>query len=493
MACCWWLLYWLGATAEVNITVHSRWPEVAPGRRHTQALVVELTPPAVGTIPPQELALVVDVSLTMAQPLTMVKSVVRQIIHALRSEDRIHLISFHSFARAEFINGSLALKAELLEALDALVPKTNLSIRPIDGSDPVGQDVGNISEGLWIAQRLLLSPIASTQSATRRAMIFTDGQLRGGVSRHAVALDALERARVAGVPTTVVALGPSYSWLQEAAKVAHGDFIHLHGPEGFQQVVAAAAASYFPTFATNAKLRLATSFGAKFHDTYGHRRRREHQRPWAEPLVQGQGSTDDELKLGSLRHGRTERLMLVLDLPSYNKGFDLLKYELLYQVNGTSMSQWEQFTQHVAATGTSPVASPAADLLFRLDELLWQREELRRDEELAEAQELPVPRYKGDGSRWSRLSERWRSLVSALESLAAEAAASQKDLPSLSQFSIVEQVWAALETTKLAGRGLVAASGTGRTAASFGLCEGAPQLCELPRTSLEGLSLPNSR
>lgn len=477
--------------AQVTITVHSRWPTVLAGSRHTQALLVDLTVPVTGDVPPQELALVVDISISMAEKLSLVKSALRQILHGLRSEDRIHLISFHSFARPEFINGTLERKAQLLQAVEALEPKTNLSIRPLDGSDPIPQDVSNISEGLWIAQRLLVSPIASTQKATRRVMLFSDGQLRGGMARYNAAVDAFERCRVAGVPSTVVAVGQS-GWLREAAKAGQGDFIHLHGPEGFQQVAAAASASHFPFFATDAKLRLATAFGARLVETYSHRRRRGHQRPWTEDFVLGAASTDDELPLGALRQGRTERKLIVLDLPVYNKGFELLKYELLYQqLDGTSVSQWEQFTQHVALT--PPAVEPAADLLFRLDLLLSEREELRLDEEAAEAQSLPVPIHKGDASRWSRLSERWRSLRSRLESLATEAAASQKQLPSLGAFGILEQIWMVLETTKLAGRGQAVSDWSRATADPFGVCQGSPSE-RVPFTgSPAGLSLPNSR
>lgn len=488
-----WLDLLFGVAAQVTITVHSRWPTVVAGSRHTQALLVDVTPPVTGEVPPQELAVVVDISLSMGEKLSLVKSAVRQILHGLRSEDRIHLISFHSFARPEFINGSVERKAQLLEVLESLEPKSNLSIRPLDGSDPIPQDVGNISEGLWIAQRLLVSPIASTQKATRRAMLFSDGELRG-MSRYNAALDAFERCKVAGVPSTVVAVGQS-GWLREAAKAAQGDFIHLHGPEGFQQVVAAASASHFPFFATDAKLRLATAFGARLVETYSHRRRRGHQRPWTEDFVLGAAYTDDELPLGALRQGRTERKLIALDLPVYNKGFELLKYELLYQqLDGTSVSQWEQFTQHVALPDTSPAVEPAADLLFRLDLLLSEREELRLDEEAAEAQSLPVPIHKGDASRWSRLSERWRSLRTRLESLADEAAASQKQLPSLSDFGILEQISMVLETIKLAGRGRAVSDWSRATADPFGVCEGSPSERELPFSgSPAGLSLPNSR
>lgn len=488
-----WFELLFGVAAQVTISVHSRWPTVVAGSQHTQALLVDLTPPVTGEVPPQELALVVDISMSMAEKLSLVKSAVRQILHGLRSEDRIHLISFHSFARPEFINGTVERKAQLLQALEALEPKTNLSIRPIDGSDPIPQDMGNISEGLWIAQRLLVSPIASTQKATRRAMLFSDGQLRGGMARYNAAVDAFERCKVAGVPSTVVAVGQS-GFLREAAKAAQGGFIHLHGPEGFQQVVAAASASHFPLFATDATLRLATAFGARLVETYSHRRRRGHQRPWTEDFVLGAASTDDELPLGALRQGRTERKLIVLDLPVYNRGFELLKYELLYQqLDGTSVSQWEQFTQHVALPETSPAVEPAADLLFRLDRLLSEREDLRLDEEAAEAQSLPVPIHKGDASRWSRLSERWRSLRTRLESLATEAAASQKQLPSLGDFGILEQIWMVLETTKLAGRGHAASDWSRATADPFGVCEGSPPERELASGSPAGLSLPNSR
>lgn len=489
-----WFELLFGVAAQVTISVHSRWPTVVAGSRHTQALLVDLTPPVTGEVPPQELALVVDISMSMAEKLSLVKSAVRQILHGLRSEDRIHLISFHSFARPEFINCTVERKAQLLQALEALEPKTNLSIRPIDGSDPIPQDMGNISEGLWIAQRLLVSPIASTEKATRRAMLFSDGQLRGGMARYNAAVDAFERCKVAGVPSTVVAVGQSGGFLREAAKAAQGDFIHLHGPEGFQQVMAAASASHFPLFATDATLRLATAFGARLVETYSHRRRRGHQRPWTEDFVLGAASTDDELPLGALRQGRTERKLIVLDLPVYNRGFELLKYELLYQqLDGTSVSQWEQFTQHVALPETSPAVEPAADLLFRLDRLLSERENLRLDEEAAEAQSLPVPIHKGDASRWSRLSERWRSLRTRLESLATEAAASQKQLPSLGDFGILEQIWMVLETTKLAGRGHAASDWSRATADPFGVCEGSPPERELASGSPAGLSLPNSR
>lgn len=487
----WILLYLLVAQAQVNITVRPRWPAVVAGSQHKQALVIDLTPPlASGDALPQELAVVVDVSLSMANQLDLVKSALRQILHGLRSMDRIHLISFHSFARADFINGSFAEKAQLQAAVDALHTRSNHSIRPVDGSDPVPQDISNISEGLWIAQRLLVGPLASsTRNMTRRAMLFTDGQLLGSVTRYRAALDALERTSVAGVSTTVVAVGP-LGWLEEAAKAGRGDYIHLQGPASFQQVVAAASPSHFPTFATNAKLRLATSFGARMANTYSHRRRREHQRPWTEPLVQGAADWDDELPVGVLRHGRTERLLIALDLPVYHYGADLLKYELLYQqLDGTSGSQWEQFTQNVVLPQDAVAKWPGADLLFRLDELLLEREELQRDEEVAEAQGLPVPISKGDANRWHRLSDRWRQLRSSLEALATEAAASQKLMPSLSELSIMEKIWKTLEMTKLAGRGNEV---VGATAAPFGVCQGTPETREVFEGP-EGLGLPNSR
>ncbi|CAK9116579.1 unnamed protein product [Durusdinium trenchii] len=418
---------------------------------------------------------------------TLLQSALRQILHGLRSMDRIHLISFHSFARADFINGSFAEKAQLQAAVDALHTRSNHSIRPVDGSDPVPQDISNISEGLWIAQRLLVGPLASsTRNMTRRAMLFTDGQLLGSVTRYRAALDALERTSVAGVSTTVVAVGP-LGWLEEAAKAGRGDYIHLQGPASFQQVVAAASPSHFPTFATNAKLRLATSFGARMANTYSHR---PTHCPWTEPLVQGAADWDDELPVGVLRHGRTERLLIALDLPVYHYGADLLKYELLYQqLDGTSGSQWEQFTQNVVLPQDAVAKWPGADLLFRLDELLLEREELQRDEEVAEAQGLPVPISKGDANRWHRLSDRWRQLRSSLEALATEAAASQKLMPSLSELSIMEKIWKTLEMTKLAGRGNEV---VGATAAPFGVCQGTPETREVFEGP-EGLGLPNSR
>jgi len=493
---CFWQFQLLATVvAQVSITVQPRWPAVVAGSRHTQALLVDLTAPVASTVPPQELALVVDISLSMTEHLKLVKSALRQLLHGLRDEDRLHLVSFHSFARPEFLNASVSSKAQFLEAVDALVPKTNLSIRPIDGGDLVGQDIGNISEGLWTAQRLLVSSIASTERyVTRRAMLFTDGKLMGGVSRYNAALDALERCKVAGVASTIVALG-SRGWLREAAQVSHGDFIYLHGPQGFREVVAAASASYFPTFATNVKLRLATAFGARLGESYTHRRRREHQRAWSETFVAPNDDTDDEWPVGVLRHGRTERLLIVLDLPVYNKGYDLLKYELLYQqlVDGASVSQWQQFTQHVALPQNAVAKWPGADLLFRLDQLLLEREALRRDEEVAEAEDLPIPQLKGDGSRWSRLSLRWRKLRTSLESLAKEAMTSQKQDPSLASLKVVEQIWWAVETVKLAGRGEAVSDASRRTAEGFGVCEGAPAVRQLPSNSIEGLGLPNTR
>ena len=82
-----------------------------------------------------------------------------------------------------------------------------------------------------------------------------------------------------------------------------------------------------------------------------------------------------------------------MELPVYLHGSDLLKsapffgwlvrvrYELLYeQMDGTSRSQWNKFTQHVAQNAvrgpqnSDRVASeakwPGADLLYRLDQLL---------------------------------------------------------------------------------------------------------------------------
>eukprot|EP00434_Breviolum_minutum_P018843 symbB.v1.2.016622.t1/scaffold1200.1/size132039/12 len=86
---CFWQFQLLATVvAQVSITVQPRWPAVVAGSRHTQALLVDLTAPVASTVPPQELALVVDISLSMTEHLKLVKSALRQLLHGLRDEDR---------------------------------------------------------------------------------------------------------------------------------------------------------------------------------------------------------------------------------------------------------------------------------------------------------------------------------------------------------------------------------------------------------------------
>ncbi|CAJ1445694.1 unnamed protein product, partial [Effrenium voratum] len=485
-----WPLWPLLVAAQVDITVRPRYNAVTAGSEHRQVLVVDVTPPPVSEDPAQELALVLDVSLSMADKLTLVKAAVRHIVRGLRSIDRIHLIACHSLARVEFANATVAQQAAVLAALDALEPRSGVELRPIDGSAPVKLDISNISEALWLAQKVLVGPDASTApSVTRRAMLFSDGELQGPLARHYAVLDALERTKMAGVPTTVVAVGSGKRmgrWLLEAAaKAGQGDFFYLSDPESFQQVLAAASPGHYPmTFGTKASLRIAASFGARVARTYGHRRRREHQRGWSsdwEGLPQTQ-----ELPLGVLRSGRLERLLIVLDLPVYRYGADLLKYELLYEQDGTSRSQWHAFTQHVAlpedaeAFPRIPREAPwaGADLLYRLEEFLLQQEELREEEEVAEAQSLPLPGTRGD-SRWAQLAARWDQLRSGLQLLAREAAQAQRQNPSLADLGIVAKVWRALDT----------AHAGPSTAPSYLVCQGAPEFRLVPQGP-EGLGFP---
>ncbi|CAE7899033.1 unnamed protein product, partial [Symbiodinium microadriaticum] len=99
--------------AQVTVTFRPHWVHVLPGRATEQAVVLDvLAPEVTGRPPAQELALLLDVSLSMAEggKLDLAKAVAERIIRSLRPEDRIHLISCQSFARLEFQHGSLEMK-----------------------------------------------------------------------------------------------------------------------------------------------------------------------------------------------------------------------------------------------------------------------------------------------------------------------------------------------------------------------------------------------
>eukprot|EP00913_Durusdinium_trenchii_P012087 g11352.t1 len=94
----WILLYLLVAQAQVNITVRPRWPAVVAGSQHKQALVIDLTPPlASGDALPQELAVVVDVSLSMANQLDLVKASTDSELLSFTSMSPVHSQRLASF------------------------------------------------------------------------------------------------------------------------------------------------------------------------------------------------------------------------------------------------------------------------------------------------------------------------------------------------------------------------------------------------------------
>ncbi|CAE7534919.1 unnamed protein product, partial [Symbiodinium pilosum] len=189
------------AASQVTVTFRPHWVHVLPGRPVEQALVVDvLAPQATGEPPPQELALLVDVSLSMAEggKLELAKAAVDRIIRSTRPQDRIHLISCHSFARLEFQHGSIAQKDQLLDKLRQLSAKTMTKERQIDGS-LVDQDISNISDGLRYAEHILVGPLATPRvNTTRRAMLFSDGLFTGRFSRYDTFFDAIGAAKMAG-------------------------------------------------------------------------------------------------------------------------------------------------------------------------------------------------------------------------------------------------------------------------------------------------------
>ncbi|CAE7388821.1 unnamed protein product [Symbiodinium natans] len=219
------LRLWIVAS-QVTVTFRPHWVHVLPGRATEQALVVDvLAPQVTGTPPPQELALLFDVSLSMAEggKLDLAKAAAERIIRSLRVEDRIHLISCHSFARLEFQHGHLGQKEQLLQKLRQLSAKTETAARQMDGS-LVDQDISNISDGLRLAEHILVGPLATPRvNTSRRAILFSDGLFTGPSSRDDALFDAIAGAKVAGFSTSVVGLGTGRAmdrWLlEQAAKV----------------------------------------------------------------------------------------------------------------------------------------------------------------------------------------------------------------------------------------------------------------------------------
>eukprot|EP00439_Symbiodinium_sp_Y106_P066291 s3967_g10.t2 len=466
--------------AQVTVTFRPHWVHVLPGRATEQAVVLDvLAPEVTGQPPAQELALLLDVSLSMAEggKLDLAKAVAERIIRSMRPEDRIHLISCQSFARLEFQHGSLDQKDQLLQKLRQLSAKSATAARQIDGS-LVDQDISNISDGLRFAEHILVGPLATPRvNTTRKAMLFSDG-LTGPSPRNAF-FDAIAAAKVAGFSTSVVGLGAGRAmnrWLlEEAAQAGHGEFLALSSPSSIDKAVAMAGPNHYPTFAFDVELRLAISHGARLLRSYGHRRRGGLQRESATSVEQ-----DELLPLGVLRSGLLERQVLVFNLPGYHHSVRFLTCELLYeQIDGTKVSQRVPYEQLVLTSLETQATWPGADFLHRLHESKLLRKEL--------ALHLPAKGTKGHASRWDRLSVRWHRLQSSLEELATEAQETLRRLPSLSSSDILKRIWAFLEISRTAGRG--SESGT-RTPAPFAVCEGSPELRGVSE-GIEGLAFPN--
>lgn len=471
----------------VSVATQQLLAGVASGMEDQQQLVLFSfqVPDAQGVAPPQDLVIVLDISLSMAEQgkLHIAKTAISKIIADLRSQDRLSLVSVHGTARIEVERADTARQGQLLSILQGLEASSTVSTRSVNGGVPRAQETTDLMAGVSLAQQLLVGPPTPPSGfSTRRAMLFSDGNMPGGMTKSFRLLEAVEHLQQEGALTSVVALGQGSDYgrwlLESAAEAGRGGFVHLTSTQLVSQVRSMAAPSYFRMPVHNAELTLAAERGAQIRKTCGHRRRDQHRRRVADSLK------DATVPIGTLRTGRSEQLLVALTLPPYRyyDSSDFLTYQLRY-TNSSSLDSLTgaQLRISVLLPGAAQAAPwLGASLYYRWQQLLLLQEEIRGDEEEAEAAELPASGSRGKGSRWARLSESWHNLRQQLDSFAGEAAGAQRQLPSVNELQLAQKAWAALEMTRTAGRGSL------RPNASFGVCEGAALQQSAPQ-GIQGL------
>lgn len=489
MKLCSWLLHlaciWHPCGGDVvSVATQQLLAGVAPGSKDQKQLVLFSfeVPAAQGVAPPQDLVIVLDISLSMAEQgkLYIAKTAISKIIADLRSQDRLSLVSVHGTARIEVERGE---KGQLLSFLQGLEASSTVSRRPASGAEPQARETTDLMAGFSLAKQLLVGPPTPPSGfLTRRAMLFSDGKIHGGMTEGFRLLETVERLQLQGALTSVVALGQGGDYgrwlLESAAEAGRGGFVHLSNTQLVSQVRSMAAPSYFRTQVHSAELTLAAERGAEIRETCGHRRRDQHRRRAAVSLK------DETVPVGTLRTGRVERLLVALTLPEYRyyDSSDFLTYQLRY-TNSSSLDSLTgaQLRISVLLPGAAQAAPyVGASLYHRWQQLLLLQEDIRGDEEEAEAAELPASGSRGKGSRWARLSERWHSLRQQLDSFAGDAASAQRQFPSVVKLQLAQKAWAALEMTRTAGRGSLQPN------TSFSICEGAALQQSAPQ-GIQGL------
>ncbi|CAE8650301.1 unnamed protein product [Polarella glacialis] len=468
----------VAGNGSVSVLATPLLPEVLAGSPGQLSVLFSVTAPSAWSdVPEQDLVVMLDISTSMAEhgKLPLAKVAIAKIIEALRAGDRLHLIACHGTARIEFTNGTSADKEILLSALSSLQPIAGSLLRPANGGPSEPQEATDLLSGLSVAEPLLLPLADPTLQSMRRLMVFTDGKVAGGLEEGNRIIQAVESLQLRGALTSVVALGPDYDrWLlQTAGDVGRGGFFHLEGKTNkVDQVVAIAAADYFRILVTNAELRLTAHFGAEISATSGHRRRSDHRRRATARL------TTESVPIGSIRTGRSERLLVDLYLPVLRADTYVLTYELLFPEAAAMITPVRgQVQLKVPQPGILPAKAVEGVALFqRMENLLLLQEELRAEQEATEANGLPQQGTGGLGSRWSSLTHRWQQLKEQLNSLAADAAEASRRKPGVAQLGLAQRAWSASE------------AGRGRGSNSLAVCEGTPLQQACPQ-GVAGLGL----
>lgn len=455
----------------------------------SQAALLSLrVPDAFDTPPDQDLALLVDTSLSAAGSgkLELVKEMLVAIIQNLRPQDRLHLITCSGAARVEFVAGTLQQQALLTSIVAGLTPTASSFSRPRDGSAPVPVARAELQACMSLAESVLEANDRMT--ASRRAMVFTDGILDGAsaLQRRRV-LDAADHLQRLGVVLSVVAMGEDFDqvllpWMAEAG---HGDLLLGTGHDSVTAVVNASSPSSLRPVALEADLLLLPLVGASALAVYGERAQPGDPRPETTSLW-GDWSTR-AVQLGTIRTGKPQLLLLEFYLPPQVSDPQFLTFELHYLPSvdraGPRISQRGSVAASVTA-GSEPQAPPNAGvrLLQRFYHLRTLADDLEVEEEEMEARVLPSGLQRGTGDYVSELTGRRLSLDSDLQNYVLEVENAVLLDPGLTSLGLLERAQQALALSRRTARpwSKKAAMSTVWPRSSFAMSIGSPPLQSTP-------------
>lgn len=268
---------------------------------------------------PQDLAIVLDISASMAGPakLERVKRAIAPVVRDLREGDLLTLVTVGSSASVRFERMGAGKRKEILALLQALQPTA---------SRGAASEATDLDAGLEAAQLSLEAGAGGGAPRTllQRIFLFSDGLTTGDCEQHAALLQRVEELQRRGVLTSAFAPGAECdrSLMIAIAQAGRGHFASLDIPESVDAVRAAAADTIRP-FATEAQLFLTPMRGALELRAHGHRRRRAPGRPEAA----GIGATE-AVPLGALRFFGTAELLVEVRLPALLSGMTFAAYEL---------------------------------------------------------------------------------------------------------------------------------------------------------------------